>query len=81
MGTLLIRDLDEDVKSRLRRRAAEHGRSMEAEARAIIASAVDQATPVRGLGSHIRDLFADIGPIELDIPPRTDIAGETAFES
>ncbi|MGV8910631.1 MAG: FitA-like ribbon-helix-helix domain-containing protein, partial [Propionicimonas sp.] len=29
----MIRDLDEDVKARLRVQAAEHGRSMEAEAR------------------------------------------------
>ena len=32
MASLLIRDLPEDVKAKLRIQAAEHGRSMEAEA-------------------------------------------------
>ncbi|MCB0963819.1 MAG: hypothetical protein KDA98_11050 [Acidimicrobiales bacterium] len=41
MGTLTIRDLDDDVKARLRVRAAHNGRSMEAEAREILAAAVD----------------------------------------
>ena len=36
MSTLTIRNLDEDVKARLRVRAAENGRSMEAEVRAIL---------------------------------------------
>ena len=36
MGQLLIRNLDEGTKQRLRERAARHGRSMEAEVRAII---------------------------------------------
>ena len=36
--TLTIRNLDEDVKQRLRLRAASHKTSMEAEARAILAA-------------------------------------------
>lgn len=39
MATLNIRNLPEDVHRRLRLRAAHAGRSMEAEARAILASA------------------------------------------
>ena len=39
MATLNIRNLPGDVHRRLRMRAAEHGRSMEAEARAILAEA------------------------------------------
>lgn len=38
--TLTIRNLDEDVKQRLRVQAARHGRSMEAEAREILARGV-----------------------------------------
>jgi plasmid stability protein len=38
MATLNIRNLPDDVHRRLRVRAAEHGRSMEAEARAILAA-------------------------------------------
>jgi plasmid stability protein len=37
MATLNIRNLPDEVHQRLRVRAAEHGRSMEAEARAILA--------------------------------------------
>jgi len=41
MATLNIRNLPGEVHRRLRLRAAEHGRSMEAEARAILAAACD----------------------------------------
>lgn len=39
-STLTIRNLDEGVKQRLRLRAASHQRSMEAEARDILATAL-----------------------------------------
>lgn len=39
--TLTIRNLDEDVKRKLRLRAASHQTSMEAEARAILAQALE----------------------------------------
>jgi len=42
--TLTIRNLDEAVKQKLRVRAAQHGRSMEAEARAILTREVDTAS-------------------------------------
>lgn len=48
--TLTIRNLDEEVKRKLRIRAASHQTSMEAEARAILAEAVnrtDAITPPR----------------------------------
>jgi plasmid stability protein len=40
MATLTIRNLPDDVRDRLRVRAAQAGRSMEAEARAILCDAV-----------------------------------------
>jgi hypothetical protein len=42
--TLTIRNLDEDVKQKLRLRAAAHHRSMEAEAREILRQVVNEAT-------------------------------------
>jgi plasmid stability protein len=72
MATLMIRDLDEAVKARLRVRAARHGRSMEAEARAILGAAVAEPAAHRGLGSRIRRRFADIDNVDIVIPPRTD---------
>lgn len=43
MATLLIRNLDDSVRDKLRVRAAERGRSMEEEARTLLASAIDRA--------------------------------------
>lgn len=40
MASITIRKLDEQVKIKLRIRAAEHGRSMEEEAREILSSAI-----------------------------------------
>ena len=45
MATLTIRNLPDDVHARLRVRAAKAGRSMEAEARSIIESAVGLDEP------------------------------------
>ena len=41
MATLTIRNIDPAIKERLRVRAAEHGRSMEAELRAILNETVE----------------------------------------
>jgi antitoxin FitA len=52
MASITIRNLDDQVKGRLRRQAAEHGRSLEAEARDILSRASltpDQRTPKTGL--------------------------------
>lgn len=72
MTTLTIRDLDDDVKARLRVRAAEHGRSMEAEARAILAASVRRTQPGPGLGSRIHQRFAEVGGADLDLPERDE---------
>ena len=40
MASITIRNLDDDVKTRLRVRAADNGRSMEEEARLILRDAV-----------------------------------------
>ena len=65
MAQLLIRNLDDGVKDRLRRRALRHRRSMEEEARDILRDAVKPAG-VRppGLGRAIADLFAGGGLTE-----------------
>ncbi len=74
MASLMIRRLDEDVKARLRVQAAEHGRSMEDEARVLLGAALSGRRPPRGLGSYIRDQFAEIGGADLQIPPRDEPA-------
>ena len=62
MAQLVVRNLDEEVKTKLRRRAAAHGRSMEEEVRAILRDAVkERARPKDGLGTRIAARFAGIG--------------------
>ena len=74
MASITIRNLDDDLKKRLRIRAAEHGRSMEEEARDIIRDALAKS-PEQGktgldLFDEIRALFEPLGGMELEIPPR-----------
>lgn len=70
MASITIRNLDDDIKRRLRVRAAGHGRSMEEEARAILREAV-AARPLPGdLGAAIHRRFAATGGVDLDLPPR-----------
>ena len=74
MAALSIRDLDDDVKDRLRVRAARNGRSMEAEIRAILTAAVSEPDPSRGLFPELMDRFGEIGGVELDLPVRANVA-------
>jgi antitoxin FitA len=71
MGSITIRNLDDDVKRRLRVRAAEHGRSMEEEAREILRSVVGRPLPSRNIGQSIHDRFAAIGGFDLPPAKRT----------
>jgi plasmid stability protein len=48
MGTLTIRNLDDDLKQRLRERAARHGVSMEQEARSLLLKDVAAAKEREG---------------------------------
>lgn len=62
MAQFVVRNLEEDVKARLRRRARRHGRSMEEEVRNILRNAVrSEFTPPAKLGSRIAARFAEIG--------------------
>jgi plasmid stability protein len=70
MAALSIRDLDDSVKEKLRLRAAQHGRSMEAEIRAILTSAVADEPPRADLFSALRERFARLGGVDLELPPR-----------
>jgi plasmid stability protein len=81
MASMTIRDLDDDLKKRLRMRAARHGRSMEEEARDILRSALagkaGQSTP---LVESIRERFAPLGGVELQIAPREAPRGVLKFD-
>ena len=65
MATLTIRNLPEDVRDKLRIRAAHAGRSMEAEARAILARALvpeKSRTAAGELQQLVADLYAGSPP-------------------
>lgn len=70
MASITIRNLDDGLKRRLRIRAAEHGRSMEEEAREILRQAVGGLTASKNLGQAIHARFAAIGGIDLELPAR-----------
>lgn len=66
MASLVIRKLDDRTKSRLRVRAAHHGRSMEEEARVILRSALSMPAPQPGnIAEAIRRRFAKYGGVDL----------------
>ena len=71
MASITIRNLDDDVKTRLRIRAAEKGRSMEEEVRLILREAVGrEEAPAKGLGTAIHERFKPLGGVDLELPPR-----------
>lgn len=71
MASITIRDLDDAVKRKLRVRAAQHGRSMEEEARNILRTALAEAAhEPENLAAAIRRRYAPLGGMELDIPRR-----------
>ena len=70
MASITIRNLDDDVKTRLRVRAADNGRSMEEEARLILRDAVGRKTPPANLARAIRARIAPLGGVDLELPPR-----------
>ncbi|WP_129841380.1 plasmid stabilization protein [Streptomyces sp. RFCAC02] len=80
MATLTIRGLDDATHARLRVQAARHGRSMEAEVRAILSEQLTPSSPARPLGSRIRERFAGLGGAELETPVRQDAPRPAAFE-
>jgi antitoxin FitA len=68
MAQLVVRNLEQSVKTRLQRRARRNGRSMEAEVREILRNAANEKNASqRGLGTEIAALFAGNG-IDFEIP-------------
>lgn len=72
MASITIRNLDDNLKARLRIEAASHGHSMEEEARLIIRRAIEKSDLRGGIGSRIHARFAQAGGADLEIPVRKD---------
>ncbi len=73
MAAVSVRDLDDSVRELLRLRAAEHGRSMEAEIRAILTDAVSPPSETEGLARTLMARFGELGGVELDLPHRVEL--------
>jgi plasmid stability protein len=69
MATLTIRGVDPAMHARLSVEAARHGRSMEAEVRAILYEWLSSSDGERGLGTRIRDRFQGLQD-DLTLPDR-----------
>ncbi|MGE0210151.1 MAG: plasmid stabilization protein [Parvibaculaceae bacterium] len=82
MASITIRNLDDQVKRRLRIRAAENGRSMEEEVREILSRAAGAPEPgEKGLGTLIHERFARLGGVELELPIREPIREPPDFSN
>lgn len=74
MASITIRQLPETTKRKLRIRAAQHGRSMEQEAREILEVGLSEpAKTGNDLIESIRRRFAKYGGVNLKLPPREPI--------
>lgn len=82
MATLTIRNLEDQLKSRLRMRAAARNRSMEEEARQILRAALQEpVTAAPDLGSRIRTRFAGLGDVQLAIEAREPLRAPPALDT
>ncbi len=65
MGSLVVRNIPEAVKERLKARAKKNGRSMEEEVRAILKGVAEKEDPpFNGVGTRFANRFRQIGPGE-----------------
>jgi antitoxin FitA len=83
MASVTIQNIDEAVAERLKARAAAHGRSMEAEAKDILSTALGGELPGRvpgNLADAIRAIVEPIGGIELELVPRQPVREPPKFE-
>jgi antitoxin FitA len=79
MSNITIDQLEPDLSQRLEQRAAEHGRTIEAEIKSILSSVLNPepspqlvgvASPIENLATAIDRRFADLGEFELPETPR-----------
>ena len=77
MAQLLVRNIEQSVKTRLQRRAKRNGHSMEEEVRDILRNAANEPdTPVEGLGTAIAKLVRGTG-LKFEIPEIRGIVLQT----
>lgn len=80
MASLTIRNLDNNLKTQLRLRAASHGCSMEAEVRSILQQTLAPAKETGNFAVAVHARFAAQPAVELPIPPRQPVRNPPEFE-
>ena len=76
MSSITVRNIDAELKQRLKEQAARHGVSMEEEVRRILREAVPKFVETgtyrsgKELYEEIRGIVEPLGGIELELPPR-----------
>lgn len=82
MASITIRNLDDSIKAKLRIQAAQHGLSMEQEAREILRASLDKPANSEGTFlQRIRSHFVGIDVDELEIPPREPMRDPPDFSN
>ncbi len=83
MTDITITDIDDEMRQRLKLRAAQHGQSMQAEARDILRDALGGKQPAPApdnLYEAIRAIVEPLGGIELEPFPRQPVREPPDFE-
>jgi len=71
MASIVIRNLDEATKRKLKIRAATNGRSMEQEAREILKSTLAHGAKKKmNVAERVREIFGPLGGVEVERLPR-----------
>ena len=70
MAVLTIRNVDAAIKQSLRIRAAQHGVSMEEEARRILREALVRVSQPQPLGQRLKQRFAEVAGMDFELPSR-----------
>lgn len=79
MASVTVRNLPDETHRALRARAAEHGRSTEAEIRAILENAVRPEGRIK-LGSLLAEIGREVGGVELDVERDKTVGEPLSFE-
>ncbi|MBW4480622.1 MAG: plasmid stability protein [Tolypothrix brevis GSE-NOS-MK-07-07A] len=83
MTNIIIPNLDDDIKSRLQKRAEKHGRSLEEEVKEILRIALsenNEHSHSLNLATMIEQRFANLGEFELPEIKREPIFTVSTFE-
>ena len=80
MASITIRNLDDNVKKRLRIRAAENDRSVSEEVRVILRDAVGPEPSADSLLDVVRKCFGPGISTKLELPPRDQVREPPTFD-